>query len=177
MLITNVKAHHIRIPYDAGVASFRQGAAAIAALDMVIVAVSTDAGLTGWGDAFAYVCPRSAATAVEEMIAPQAQGLEAPDADAIPAFMEKSSATCTCSAATASRCSQSRRSTSRLWDLAAKARGEPLHRSSANASARAFRPMPACCASASRNWLRANARRRGSAATLRSSCTKRPCRP
>ena len=74
MLITNLKAHHIRIPYDAGAASFRQGASAIAALDMVLVEVSTDAGLTGWGDAFAYVCPRSAATAVEEMIAPQAQG-------------------------------------------------------------------------------------------------------
>jgi hypothetical protein len=28
MLITNVKAHHVRIPYDDGVASFRQGASA-----------------------------------------------------------------------------------------------------------------------------------------------------
>ena len=71
MLITDVKAHHIRIPFDAGVASFRQGASAIAALDMVIVEVSTDAGLTGWGDAFAYVCPRTTMTAIEEMIAPQ----------------------------------------------------------------------------------------------------------
>ena len=26
MLITNVQAHHIRVPYDAGVASFKQGA-------------------------------------------------------------------------------------------------------------------------------------------------------
>jgi hypothetical protein len=31
MLITNVKAHHVRIPYDAGVASFKQGASAITA--------------------------------------------------------------------------------------------------------------------------------------------------
>ena len=63
MLITDVRAHHIRIPYDAGPASFRQGASAIAALDMVLVEVSTDAGLTGWGDAFAYVCPRTTRTA------------------------------------------------------------------------------------------------------------------
>jgi len=48
MLITKVRAHHIRIPYDAGVASFRQGASAISALDMILVEVSTDAGLTGW---------------------------------------------------------------------------------------------------------------------------------
>jgi L-alanine-DL-glutamate epimerase-like enolase superfamily enzyme len=128
MLITNVRAHHVRIPYDAGVASFRQGASSIAALDIVLVEVATDAGLTGWGDAFAYVCPRSAATAVEEMIAPQAQGLEAPEAAAIPAFMEQIQRNLhlfgrygiTMFAISALDIA--------LWDLAAKARGEPLHR-------------------------------------------------
>ena len=35
MLIRDIRAHHIRIPYDAGVASFKQGASAISALDMV----------------------------------------------------------------------------------------------------------------------------------------------
>ena len=51
MRITNVRAHHIRIPYDAGVASFKQGASSISALEIVMVEVSTDAGLNGWGDA------------------------------------------------------------------------------------------------------------------------------
>ena len=37
MKITDVRAHHIRIPYDAGPASFRQGASAISALDMVVI--------------------------------------------------------------------------------------------------------------------------------------------
>src|SRR2546430_17300172 len=86
MLITNVRAHHIRIPYDAGVASFKQGASSIAALEIVMIEVSTDAGVTGWGDAFAYVCPRTTYTAIEEMIAPQAQGLAVPDAPDIPAL-------------------------------------------------------------------------------------------
>jgi L-alanine-DL-glutamate epimerase-like enolase superfamily enzyme len=89
MLVTDVRARHIRIPYDAGVASFRQGASAIAALDMVIVEVSTDAGITGWGDAFAYVSPRTTLSAVNEMIAPQAKGLEVPNAAGIPKFMEQ----------------------------------------------------------------------------------------
>src|ERR1700750_3095082 len=89
MLITDVRAHHIRIPYDSGVASFRHGVAATAAVDIVLVEVSTDAGVTGWGDAFAYVCPRSTATAIDEMIAPQARGMEVPDAAGIPAFMER----------------------------------------------------------------------------------------
>ena len=31
MKITDVRAHHVRIPYDAGVGSFKQGASAIAA--------------------------------------------------------------------------------------------------------------------------------------------------
>src|SRR5436190_5994329 len=88
MLITNVRAHHIRIPYDSGVASFRQGAAAISALEMVVVEVSTDSGLTGWGDAFSYVCQKTTCTAVEEMIAPQARGLDVPDAAGIPGVME-----------------------------------------------------------------------------------------
>ena len=88
MLITDVRAHHIRIPYDAGVASFKQGASAITALDIVVVEVLTDAGFTGWGDAFSYVCPKTTCAAIDEMIAPQARGLEVPDAAGIAAFME-----------------------------------------------------------------------------------------
>ena len=128
MLITNVRAHHIRIPYDAGVASFKQGASAIAALEIVMVEVSTDAGITGWGDAFAYVCPRTTCTAIEEMIAPQAQGLQVPDAAGIPAFMEQIQRNLhlfgrygiTMFAISALDIA--------LWDLAAKAKGVPLHR-------------------------------------------------
>src|SRR5512138_298634 len=128
MKISDVKAHHIRIPYDAGVASFRQGASSIAALDIVLVEVTTDTGLTGWGDAFAYVCPRTTYTAITEMIAPQAQGLEVPDAAGIPAFMEQIQRNLhlfgrygiTMFAISALDIA--------LWDLAAKAMGVPLHR-------------------------------------------------
>lgn len=128
MLITDVRAHHICIPYDAGVASFRQGASAITGLDMVLVEVVTDAGITGWGDAFAYVCPRTTCSAVEEMIAPQARGREVPDAAAIPAFMEQIQRNLhlfgrygiTMFAISALDIA--------LWDLAAKLKGVPLHR-------------------------------------------------
>ncbi len=89
MRITDVRAHHVRIPYDAGVASFKQGASAISAIEIVLVEVSTDSGLTGWGDAFSYVCPSTTFSAITEMIAPQARGLEVPDAAAIPAFVDR----------------------------------------------------------------------------------------
>ena len=128
MLITDVRAHHIRIPYDAGVASFKQGASAISALEIVMVEVTTDTGITGWGDAFAYVSPRTNYTAIEEMIAPQARGLEVPDAAGIPAFMEQIQRNLhlfgrygiTMFAISALDIA--------LWDLAAKAKGVPLHR-------------------------------------------------
>ncbi len=128
MLITNVRAHHIRIPYDAGVASFRQGASSIAALEIVMVEVSTDAGITGWGDAFAYVSPRTTCTAVEEMIAPQAQGLEVPDAAGIPAFMEQIQRNLHLFGRYGITMFAISGLDIALWDIAAKAKGVPLHR-------------------------------------------------
>jgi len=60
MLITDVKAHHVRIPFDAGAASFRQGASAIAALDMIIVEVSTDKQAHRMGAMLSHmVCPKT----------------------------------------------------------------------------------------------------------------------
>ena len=128
MLIRDIRAHHIRIPYDAGVASFKQGASSISALDMVIIEVTTDTGLTGWGDGFGYVCPRTTLSAIEEMIAPQARGQQVPDAAGIPAFMEQIQRNLhlfgrygiTMFAISALDIA--------LWDLAARAKGVPLHK-------------------------------------------------
>jgi L-alanine-DL-glutamate epimerase-like enolase superfamily enzyme len=128
MLITDVRAHHIRIPYDAGPASFRQGASAIAALDIVLVEVSTDAGITGWGDAFCYVCPRSTATAVAEMMAPQARGQEAPDAAGIPAFMEQIQRNLHLFGRYGITMFAISGLDIALWDLAARAQNKPLHK-------------------------------------------------
>jgi L-alanine-DL-glutamate epimerase-like enolase superfamily enzyme len=128
MLITDVKAHHVRIPFDAGAASFRQGASAIAALDMVIVEVSTDTGLTGWGDAFAYVCPKTTMTAIDEMIAPQARGLEVPDAEGIADFMDRIQRNLHLFGRYGITMFAISGLDIALWDLAARAKGLPLHR-------------------------------------------------
>jgi L-alanine-DL-glutamate epimerase-like enolase superfamily enzyme len=128
MKITDVRAHHIRIPYDAGVASFKQGASAIAALDIVLVEVSTDVGLTGWGDAWGYVCPQSTATAIAEMIAPQARGLKVPDAVGIPAFMERIQRNLHLFGRYGITMFAISGLDIALWDLAARVRGEPLNR-------------------------------------------------
>jgi L-alanine-DL-glutamate epimerase-like enolase superfamily enzyme len=128
MLITDVRAHHIRIPYDSGVASFRQGPSAIAALEIVLVEVSTDAGLTGWGDAFSYVCPRTICSAIDEMIAPQARGQEVPDAAGIAAFMERIQRNLHLFGRYGITMFAISGLDIALWDLAARVREVPLHR-------------------------------------------------
>jgi L-alanine-DL-glutamate epimerase-like enolase superfamily enzyme len=128
MKITDVRAHHIRIPYDAGPASFRQGASAISALDMVVVEVATDGGLTGWGDAFAYVCPRTTCTAVEEMIAPQARGQDVPEPEKIPVLMEQVQRNLHLFGRYGITMFAISGLDIALWDLAARIKGVPLHR-------------------------------------------------
>src|ERR1700741_5332342 len=128
MKISDVRAHHIRIPYDAGVASFRQGASSIAAVDIVMVEVTTDSGLTGWGDAFSYVCPRTTFAAINEMIAPQARGHEVPDAAGIPAFMEQIQRNLHLFGRYGITMFAISGLDIALWDLAARAKGVPLHR-------------------------------------------------
>ena len=127
MQIKDVRAHHLRIPYDAGPASFRHGAAATSALDMVLVEVLADGGLTGWGDAFAYFCTRTTAAAIEEMVAPQVRGREVPEPENILAFMEQIQR----SLHLFGRYGITMFATSgldiALWDLAAKITGVPLH--------------------------------------------------
>jgi L-alanine-DL-glutamate epimerase-like enolase superfamily enzyme len=127
MHITNVRAHHLRIPYDAGPASFRHGVAATSSLDMIVVEVTTDAGITGWGDAFAYFCTRTTATAIEEMIAPQVHGQEVPAAAEIPAFMDQIQRSLHLFGRYGITMFAISGLDIALWDLAAKIKGVPLH--------------------------------------------------
>ena len=127
MHITDVRAHHLRIPYDAGPASFRQGASAISALDMVLIEVLTDGGLTGWGDAFSYVCPKTTCAAIDEMIAPAARGREVPDAAGIGAFMEQIQRDLHLFGRYGITMFAISGLDIALWDIAAKAKGVPLH--------------------------------------------------
>lgn len=127
MLISDIRAHHLRIPYDAGVARFRHGTSGHQALDMVVVEVSTDGGVTGWGDAFSYVCPKTTCTAIDEMIAPQARGREVPDAAHIGAFMEQIQRDLHLFGRYGITMFAISGLDIALWDIAAKVKGVPLH--------------------------------------------------
>lgn len=126
MIVDKIVPHHIRIPFDAGVANFAQAGKGTEALDIVLVEVVTDTGLTGWGDAFAYACSDAVVAAIKQMVAPRAIGQAVPDAADIPAFTD--------------RLQQQLHLFGRygvtmfaisgldiaLWDLAARAEGKPL---------------------------------------------------
>jgi L-alanine-DL-glutamate epimerase-like enolase superfamily enzyme len=128
MQITGIRAHHLRIPYDAGPAAFRHGAAATSALDMVVVELTTDTGLTGWGDAFAYFSPRTTCSAIEEMVAPQVMGKTVPEADGIPAFIEQVQRNLHLFGRYGITMFAISGLDIALWDLAARAKGVPVHR-------------------------------------------------
>ena len=109
-------------------------------LEMVLVRVETDAGLVGWGDAFAYGCQRAVVAAIEDMIAPR---WSAPTPATSPGSTVNCSGRITCGAAMASRFSLFPADIA-LWDLAGKAAGKPWYSFWAVAAPRLCRPTPAC---------------------------------
>ena len=180
MKITDVRAHHIRIPYDAGVASFRQGASAISALDMVLVEVSDRCRVDRLGRCLCLCLPPHHASAVEEMIAPQARGLKVPDAAGIPAVMEQIQRNLHLFGRYGITMFAISGLDIALWDLAAKIEGAPLHRL-LGASKRSNIPAYASLLRiGSPETSPANARRRSRSAMAPSSCTRprrRRCLP
>ena len=79
MKIATVEAVPLRMPFDFSGKARDASAGGWPALDFCLVNVTTDTGITGWGDAFAYHCRESVAAAVEHMIKPAAIGEDARD--------------------------------------------------------------------------------------------------
>ena len=70
MKITRVEAIPLSIPFTYGAQAMTLGTGASwKALDFCLVRVETDAGLVGWGDAFAYSCRRATVASVAGMVA------------------------------------------------------------------------------------------------------------
>jgi len=70
MKITGVEALPLSIPFSYARDRERN-------LDFCLVRVQTDAGITGWGEAFSYGCRSAVAAAVNTMVAPLALGWDA----------------------------------------------------------------------------------------------------
>jgi L-alanine-DL-glutamate epimerase-like enolase superfamily enzyme len=118
MKITRVEAVPLSIPYQHGLGSGRR-------LDFCLVRVETDAALVGWGDAFAYNCRTTVATAVNDMIAPLAVGEDAVDIAGLHQRIQRKLHIFGRFGVQAYALSGLDIA---LWDLAGKAAGEPLHK-------------------------------------------------
>lgn len=74
MRITTIEPLELSIPFDDGGAGTGVTPMRWHTLDMVLVKVGTDAGLVGWGEAFAYFCRRAVAAQVRDLLAPMLIG-------------------------------------------------------------------------------------------------------
>ncbi len=124
MKIVRVEAVPLSIPCNYGAEGWALGAGGWKALDFCLVRVDTDAGLTGWGEAFSYSCRRAVAAAVKDMIAPLAVGRDAADIDGLHGEIQRRLHIFGRFGITAFALSGLDIA---LWDIAGKAAGKPLH--------------------------------------------------
>src|SRR5688572_7302740 len=122
--ITRVEAVPLSIPSDYGADAMPLGSGGWKSLDFCLVRVDTDAGLTGWGEAFSYSCRRAVVAAVRDMIVPIAVGRDAMDITGLHAEIQKRLHIFGRFGITAFALSGLDIA---LWDLAGKAAGKPLH--------------------------------------------------
>src|SRR3981189_2407472 len=79
MIIAGIEAIPLRIPFKAGTKSDASalGDSNLPAADSLLDKVTTDQGLTGWGEAFGFRAVASAKLAIDQLIAPLCVGQEA----------------------------------------------------------------------------------------------------
>jgi L-alanine-DL-glutamate epimerase-like enolase superfamily enzyme len=84
MKITHIEPIHVSIPFEHGAPRPSEGLGAGGRFDILFVRVETDAGITGWGEAFGYAAGPVTMAALTRIVAPFAVGRDATD---IPALM------------------------------------------------------------------------------------------
>ncbi len=124
MKIIHVEAVPLSIPCHYGAEGWSLGAGGWKALDFCLVRVDTDAGITGWGEAFSYSCRRAVVAALRDMIAPIAIGCDAADIAGLHAAIQRRLHIFGRFGITAFALSGLDIA---LWDIAGKAAGKPLH--------------------------------------------------
>jgi L-alanine-DL-glutamate epimerase-like enolase superfamily enzyme len=87
--IKSVEPIVLKIPFDDGSTGVGLMPTKWTSLEYVLVKVTTDDGLVGWGDAFAYFCAASVAAAVRDMVAPVVIGQEAGDPAALNLMLQR----------------------------------------------------------------------------------------
>jgi len=79
MKIACIEPIHLSIPFDHDAPPPKEGLGAGGRLDILLVRVDTDAGLTGWGEAFGHAATPVTIAALTKVVAPLAEGRDASD--------------------------------------------------------------------------------------------------
>lgn len=87
--ITSVEPIVLKIPFSDGSSGVGLMPTKWTSLEIVLVKVTTDDGLVGWGEAFGYFCAASVAAVVRDMIAPVVMGQDADDPSAVNLALQK----------------------------------------------------------------------------------------
>ncbi len=125
MKITRAEAIPLTIPFHTGGARAGWEGQAWQGLDVVLIRLETADGLVGWGEAFSYNCRRAVACAFEDMVAPLVRDREVNDIAALMAELQRALHIFGRYGITMFALSGLDIA---LWDLAAKAAGQPLGR-------------------------------------------------
>jgi len=83
MKITRIEPIHVSIPFEHGAPRPTEGLGAGGRFDILFVRVETDAGITGWGEAFGYAAGPVTTAALTRIVAPLAVGRDATDIAAL----------------------------------------------------------------------------------------------
>jgi len=126
MKITGIETIEVRIPYTAGGASQTSawGGKEWLTADALLVKVSTDAGIAGWGEAFGYNVIPATKAVVNELIAPICIGADANDIDSLMQDLQRKLHIFGRGGPVVYAMSGLDMA---LWDIAGKAAGQPLY--------------------------------------------------
>ena len=125
LIIENIETFLVRIPFETGATKRELGGKVWKTLDYVFLRIDTDAGISGWGDAFGYGAAPATKAALDHMIAPALIGADATDIGAIHDQLQRANHLFGRYGVTMFAISGIDIA---LWDLAGKAAGLPLHR-------------------------------------------------
>lgn len=124
MKITRISTVALGLPYDMGGPKPQFAGRTREVIELLLVRVDTDAGITGWGEAFGYAVWPATQTAIEKIIAPLCIGR---DALAIGALMLELQKKMHLIGRTGPVIYGLSGIDIALWDIAGKAQGKPLH--------------------------------------------------
>jgi D-galactarolactone cycloisomerase len=123
MKITRIQTTHLRIPMVLdGAPEFadRPGTA----LDVLVIQVETDEGITGWGEAFGHLAAQATVTTLDAVLAPRFQGRDPTDITGLMSEIGKALHPFGRNGAQSYALSGVEMA---LWDIAGKRAGLPLH--------------------------------------------------